>query len=146
MKRSRRFIAVIAICGLLTTGCTSLWQWSPSAQANIQKFNTYAAQFLAGVKANAPAILAIASAIPQAAPYVPIASASIAALEAVTVAAQATSTAAMDPTGVAVSSAQAAVSSAVGAVQNAINSAQTGTVPNIAPVPTISVAPVGALK
>jgi PBP1b-binding outer membrane lipoprotein LpoB len=133
----KRIIAVVALV-FMVSGCASFGVWSTASQANIAKFQTFSAQFLAGVKADTPALLAIASMIPQAAPYVPIAQKAITALEAATAAASVVSAVASDPAGVSVSTAQASVSAAVGAVQDAINSAKTGVSP-IAPVnPTVS--------
>ena len=127
MKRIIAVLFVVALAFTMISGCASFGVFSTQAQTDIAKFNAYAATFLAGVKADTPALLAIASVIPQAAPYVPIATKAIAALEAATVAAQTVAAVASDPAGVSVSSAQASVSAAVGAVQDAIASAQAST-------------------
>ena len=117
MKRIMTVLFVIAMAG-----CAG-GKLSPTAQTDIDTFNKYASEFNAGVKADAPAILAIASMVPQAAPYVPLAQKAIAALDAATNAAQAVSAVATDPTAQAVIAAQQNVSAVIGAINAASGAA-----------------------
>ena len=143
-KIMRRFIAILVVVGFCFAGCASFGVWNDKAAADIAKFQTYAAQFLAGVKQTAPALLAVASAIPQAAPYVPAASAAITALEAATAAASEVGAASTSQSAQAVTAAQVSVSQAIGAVQATIATVK-ATGQATSPVPTPAT-PTGSSK